>query len=306
MLETTPARVSAPAAATRPDEQIPDEDLGWTPADLPRAVRSSRTFRIPVIVIAVAAAAALYAGAWFALRLPAAQADAQRTAYAAALEEAGGALPGLSEAAAAVTDPAVDPAPFLPALARAEGIAAGLSDLAEQRPWLVVPGLPAGDLEALEPVRGRIDAIGARLTAVTALLDDAAAYRRALDDMFVIPDLPGDDEGPSVAVFSDRLSQMTAATVSAAGLLPPNEVFAGHREQVDGLLAWLPEWQAAYLDALRDDDLDTAAALRAEAVSRTEALREGLTAPLASARQWADEQIASLQRDIDAAMVLAG
>ena len=51
MLETVPARVAAPVTRPAVDEPIPDESIGWEPLGLPRAIRSRRTYRIPVVVL---------------------------------------------------------------------------------------------------------------------------------------------------------------------------------------------------------------------------------------------------------------
>ena len=72
------------------------------------------------------------------------------------------------------------------------------------------------------------------------------------------------------------------------------------------LLSWLPEWQASYLEALRNDDLDAADELRSEATTRIEQLRLDLTEPLEAAAAWATMSIAQLEADIAAALVLAG
>jgi len=307
MLETTPARAASPAVPATIAEPLPDEDLGWTPLDLPRAVRSRRTYRIPVIVISLAAAVGVYFAAQFALRLPQAQAEGRRVASSDTLDAAANALPDLHDAAVAITTGSTgDLGPHLATLARVEGLAAKLQAEAKRSLPLLVPGLPNDDLTSLGPLQDRMGAVAERLTAVGVLLADTATYRRSLDAMFLLPELPGPDEGPSVSVFSDRLSQMTAATVSSASLLPVDELFADHRSQVEDLLSWLPEWQASYLEALRNDDLDTADDLRSQATARIEQLRQDLTEPLEAAATWATTTIGQLEADIAAALVLAG
>ena len=99
MLQTTPARVARPIAPAAADEAIPDEDLGWEPLDLPRAVRSRRTFRIPVILIAAATAVGAYLGGAALLRLPLAHAEDARAIFAAVLGETLEDLESLSDAA---------------------------------------------------------------------------------------------------------------------------------------------------------------------------------------------------------------
>jgi len=306
MLETTPARVAVPNAPSAVEEPIPDEDLGWTPLDLPRAIRSRRTYRIPVILIALAVAAGAYFAAQFALRLPLAHAEGQREAYAEALSTALDEMPDLRAAAAGLTaqDLGDGFATHLTTLVRLEGVTAQLRTAADVPTLLRIPGLPDQDFEILEPIRDRMDAIADRMIAVGGLLTDVATYHMAFDDMFLLPALPGPSEGPSVEILSDRLSQMTAATVEAAALLPDSELFSDHRSQVEALIEWLPEWQAAYLDALRDDNLDWAADLRDQADAHITQLRTDLAGPLDAAAAWTSSTITQLTLDIQAALVL--
>ncbi|MCJ7725823.1 MAG: hypothetical protein MUP76_05480, partial [Acidimicrobiia bacterium] len=158
----------------------------------------------------------------------------------------------------------------------------------------------------LEPIRDRMDAIADRISLIGGVLRDVATYRSALDDMFLLPELPGPSEGPSVDGFSDRLADMTAATVGAASLLPDGELFGDHRSQVEALLAWLPVWQADYLQALRDGDLSGADRLRDEAVDRVEALRTDLSGPLVEAAAWTASAVDQLAADIQATLLLTG
>jgi len=306
MLETTPAKVAGPNAASTVDELIPDEDLDWVPLDLPRAVRSRRTYRIPVILIAVVVAAGAYFAAQFALRLTLAHADEQREAYAEVLQTAIDAIPGLQAAASAVTDHAAGDSfgSHLPTLVRLEGLSLDIQAAADHSAPPLISRLPTQDLELLEPIRDRMDAIADLMTTIGGVLTDVATYRRALDEMFLLPGLPGTSDGPSVEVFSDRLSQMTAATVEAAALLPDEEMFSEHRSQVEALIEWLPGWQTAYLDALRDDDIEQADGLRDEATVRIEQVRSGLIGPLEVAATWATGTISQLTLDIQTALIL--
>ncbi|MBU1866385.1 MAG: hypothetical protein KKE89_08205 [Actinobacteria bacterium] len=306
MLETTPARVAAPNPPSAVDEAIPDEDIGWEPLALPRAIRSHRTYRIPVILISLVAAAGAYFAAQFALRLPLAHADEQRGASTRVLQTTLDAMPDLRAAAAAVTDPdpADDLGSHLATLVRMGGLAADLQTVAQHPMPLMIPGLPTGDLASLEPIQDRMDTIADRITIIAEMLADAADYQRALGDMFLLPELPDPSEGPSVEVLADRLSEMTAATVAAAARLPNDDLYAAHRSEVEALITWLPEWQAAYLDALRDDDLVRADALRDEAMGRIARLRSDLGGPLAALADWTSDAIARLTLDIQAALIL--
>lgn len=307
MLETAPARVAAPMGRPVVDEPIPDESVGWKPLDLPRAVRSRRTYRIPVIVLALLAAAALYYAGQYALRLPVAHAEEQRDTYASILQTAADAIPGLQSAAAAITDPTLeDYGSHLALLVRVEGISAELAAAADRRLPLTLPGLPSQDLEMLEPIRDRMDSVAEGIALIGGVLNDVATYRRSLDGMFLLPELPGPAEGPSVDEFSDRLAHMTAATVGAASLLPDGELFGDHRSQVEALLMWLPEWQADYLETLREGNLGQADRLRDEAVERVERLRTELTGPLHTAADWTAAAIDQLAADIQSALILTG
>jgi hypothetical protein len=308
MLETTPARVGAPAAPSFVDEPIPDEDLGWEPGALPRAVRSRRTFRFSVILAVLALGTGAYFGIQFVLELPQAQAETRRADYRQALETVEQALPDLRIAAAAITDPGPtdDLAAHLVTLVRLDGRSADLQASADAPLPLILPIVPTGETHLLIPIQDRMRSIADRIVTIDDLLGDIVAYRRAFAGAFLLPELPQPTEGPSVEVFADRLAEMTATTVEAALMLPDIDFLTEHRAGVNDLIAWLPEWQAAYLNALRDGDMDLAGTLHREAADRIDGLRSDLAESLEAADAWTSEAIDDLQRDIETALILAG
>jgi len=307
MLETTPARVGAPAAPAFIDEPIPDEDLGWEPGALPRAVRSRRTFRFSVILAALALGTGAYFGIQFALALPQAQAEVRRADYREVLESVEQALPDLRVAAAAITDPATtdELAPHLVTLVRLDGRSADLQASAEAPLPLLMPIVPTGETELLIPIQDRMRSIADRIVTIDDLLGGIVAYRRAFAGAFLLPELPQPTEGPSVDLFADRLAEMTAATVEAALMLPDIEFLTEHRAGVNDLIAWLPEWQASYLNALRDGDMGLAGTLHTVAADRVDGLHSDLAASLEVAAAWTSEAIDDLERHIRTTLILA-
>ncbi len=307
MLETTPARVGAPSAPSSVDEPIPDEDLAWEPGALPRAVRSRRTFRFSVILAVLALGAGAYLGIQFVLELPQAQAEVRRADYREALETVEQAVPDLRVAAAAITDPGStdDLAPHLVTLVRLDGRSADLQASAEAPLPLILPIIPTGETDLLAPIQDRMRSIADRILTIDDLLGDIVAYRRAFAGAFLLPELPQPTDGPSVEVFADRLAEMTAATVEAALMLPDIVFLVEHRAGVNDLIAWLPEWQAAYLNALRDGDMELAGTLHREAADRVDGLRSDLSGSLEAAATWMSKAIDDLERDIETALILA-
>ena len=107
-------------------------------------------------------------------------------------------------------------------------------------------------------------------------------------------------------VFADRLAEMNMTTVEAALMLPDIGFLAEHRAGVNDLIAWLPGWQASYLNALRDGDIQLAGTLHREAADRIDGLRSNLAVSLEGAAVWTSEAIDDLDRDIATTLILAG
>jgi hypothetical protein len=306
LLETTPARVAAPPPPTEADEPIPDEDLEWVPRELPRAVRSRRNFRIPVVVIALALAAFAYAGIQASLGLPRAWAEERMDRYEQALLAVQDTMPGLEAAAAAITDPTTgDLTSYRVSLVGTDTAAARLEAAGAETPPPDLLLVPDQDLELLPPLQDRMRTIAADVTGIGRLLTDIADYRQAFARMFRMPDLPGPNEGPSVDLMADRLSAMLTETIAVAGDLPHVDDLAPHRTEVARLIEWLPEWQAAYLHALRDGDVDLAGGLMTEAELRIGSAGSGLTEALVRAGGRVEEAISNLRREVETALVLA-
>jgi len=89
-------------------------------------------------------------------------------------------------------------------------------------------------------------------------------------------------------------------------MLPHVEFLAEHRVAVNDLISWLPEWQAAYLNALRDGDMALAETLRLDATDRVQGLRTGLADSLEATAAWVTQAIDALERDIGTTLILAG
>ena len=75
---------------------------------------------------------------------------------------------------------------------------------------------------------------------------------------------------------------------------------------MNDLIAWLPGWQAAYLNALRDGDMHLAETLHLDAAGRFQSLRTGIADPLKAAGAWTTRAIDALERDIGTTLILAG
>jgi hypothetical protein len=270
-------------------------------------VTSRRTFRIPVVVLAVLIGAATYAGFLAVVRLPVSWAGDQRAAYYHAMEEMAGALPAARSVAQIVTDPtgavlAEHAVPLVPLHATATALLEAATR--PSPPGLAL--LPGTDLDLLPPLQNRMRGIADRAGELHASIGEVIAYRVALDAMFALPEAPDPTQGRSVDLMADRLFAMNSATISLAATLPATEALTGHRAVVEGLIGRLPEWQADYLQHLYQSDQAGAESAWEAAATEIEAMRSAIEEPLAAlAAQW-ERTITLLERDLAGTMLLVG
>lgn len=109
----------------------------------------------------------------------------------------------------------------------------------------------AGSLEGMEREAG----VGAAATVleVTARVNRLIAYRLAAEGALIAPDLPSSPGETDLPAATEAVTAWRAEVETAVAELPPGVV----PEHLHGLQVWLDgldEWQARYVDGIRQED----------------------------------------------------
>lgn len=165
---------------------------------------------------------------------------------------------------------------------------AGLArlDLAARDLFEAASGLPGTDPALAEARRNSIDVAQGALALETAL-GNVLAYEGALRPFLVAPELPAQVDTDGIPAVASELAWWTTQFASRSTALPDDPLVAGHRAEVDALVADLDDFQSAYLDALREGRSSDAAARVAGLTARLEALDDHLREALTAAGGWA-------------------
>lgn len=212
--------------------------------------------------------------------------------------------------AAVITDPLV-PLPSL-AEARADLIAfdtnAANLRLLVTRPFPTPPPLASGDaFDPLKPVQQDLVVAADAVEAIDRDLAETAQYRNLLAGAFQLPNLPLVADGAAIDELSAELAGAISTSRSAVRQMPRNDAFTAHREELQSVVTRLDSWQAAYLDSLRLQDVESATGLIGEIQSRIDAVRASLALPLAQVRDSVDQRLSTLQQLLDTSLAdLAG
>lgn len=305
MLEAAPATVPEPGRPLATDDPIPDDDVEWEPRPLARAVRSRRTFRISVVLMAISLGVGAYYLIQMLLDIPEQRAAARRTEYHERLEALDAVIPDLHDVAVHVTDPEQGTViRGLQPIVDLEDRAADVHTIASEPLPSVPPLAPTGAIDELALIQARMLAIVDRSETISKRLSDTISYRQAFDRAFRLPTLPLTTAGPGIDQVTEDLAVMLATSVEAAANLPDDDFFAVHRGDVDALIEWLTDWQTEYVTALRLGDTDRAGGLVADATRQVELIGVGLGGPLTEAQEWSMQAVDELDREIDDALLL--
>lgn len=274
---------------------------GWSPDQLSRTVERNRSFRWPVVVSVTLLIVAIGAGIAYLPRTSEQRADARATSYRMALGEVRGDLPDAQLVLAALTEPESDSSQFadlIPTVADLRADAGEALDLAGEplpSPW---PLAPQGPFEELRPYRDEVSMQATTAQAIARRLGDVLEYRSLFDQFMRVGELP--TEAANLSELNTRLATVAADSAIIMGELPEDAALFDHRAEGQALLERFLDWQVDYVDALRNDDVATAEALRREYRSRRGNLNTLMLEALAAIRSEVDAQIIQLAGDIDA------
>jgi hypothetical protein len=296
MLGTTPATVADRNAAPSADEPIEsDLDFDWRPQPLERVVEGNRSFRWPIVLVALAMAV----GAVVLVRglgtFSDTQARERLTAYRAtvvelerALDDLEGALPDIDTQQVLALESAID----------------DVRDIAAEELPGLPPFVPQGALREVERARDHLTEMADAASTIIVDLDVAATHREASSTIFAVPPLPASAPEELIDTAGEAITSMQTETQATLAGLEPAEEFAAYVAEVESALEDLPDWTDRYLLALRRGDADSTATLIDMIENQADAIDGELTVGLSAIARSVEDRIADLRIAIDEAKVL--
>ena len=243
----------------------------WRPQVISRRRLGGRRVRLSSLVMTVAAIVMVVVGVSRATSDRAEQAQRTReviTVEAASLREV---VPRLSDVIRSLDDPAgPDLATSTEVVLSAESAARTLFSAAG--------GLGEDDAD----VRAASISVASDVLEVTSTVNRLLAYRLAVEGVLQPPPLPDTPTSQDLAAVTEavtgwRVEVELALEEIASSALP------GHHEPLQGWVAGLDRWQAAYLDSVRQDDADAVGAARADLESQLASLGDDMRSELSVA-----------------------
>ena len=271
------------------DRLVLEED--WSPHDFGAEAPPERKWRPAWIIGGIATLIAALAGIWIVTGSSRTDLVGVRAEYAQAAIDLGTAADVVAES----VDPITDLQASGDDLAVATAALADLDRVARSIDVVLSGSVPSGPFQEtdpeIEPLRANLKTGAEHALDLEQRLSEVLTYRMLMDRAFVLPPLPfaiTPDNLPSLGV---ELSLAIADTADAVGQLPPDEAFEAHRGRAADVSERLDSWQVEYLEALRNDDLETTSALLEELETKISALRETLANPLAKIGTWAHKEL---------------
>ncbi|HSJ26766.1 MAG TPA: hypothetical protein VLB67_01050 [Acidimicrobiia bacterium] len=268
----------------------PDDDIeGWTPGEMdPTLIRSGVRMR-KVVAIGALMLLTLAIG-WRVLTWG----DGQTTESLAAVSD--GSITVAANVAA--LDPVVDDiADGTLSDPLAASSALGRLDESARTLFSAAGDLPTD--EGLAQVREQTIGQAAGALELATVLSESIAYSAAVELITRPVELPAETDIDGLTDVTERVTGWVGNFVNGVATLPGNDLTDTHRAALRDLASSLPEWQAAYLDALRARDAERAAEHAAQLETQTTFVRNSWAGVAAGIAEWANERIAALGEPIE-------
>lgn len=279
--------------AVRPAEAL-------TATELPKI--SGRSFRWSVVVGAVLLLATALALIQIGTGLPARYMSEAKDSYRTSLGTTRAAVPATRDLLGSLTDPAT-PLETLSDIAvdlsRLDTAARELFAAASASLPATPPFVSRAELDALTPLRSDMAATAERALAIQRRLGDALTYRLVFARAFQLPDLPTAATTDEASTLGVELGLSLAATLDALAQLPTDPFFDAHRQRTEQVATRYAEWQIEYQTALREADVDGAAALARELEGAVQDVQDHLALPLRTIDAWGTDELGRLEVALD-------
>lgn len=280
----------------------------WEPDAMDKTISSSRGFRWTSVFAAVAVIALIVTGLVLLPSITRNRAEAHSDMMTSALAELRAELPDTQKSLEVATEPSSDATSLrglttqLTALtARSSAvIEAGQADLPATPPFT-----SSAPIDELEPIRQRVEPIGTTSQTIQRRIANLVEYRTLMSGFLDLPALPRTADSTTQTELRVVLASAQAESASILADLPSDVSLAPHEELARSINEDFATWQIDYLEALRNEDAATAAALVEELNNDLEELDAALVTPLAQIRRQTDADLIDLARSIDEVTALA-
>ncbi len=273
----------------------------WEPDTFNTLATSTRMFRWPIIVAAVALLLGGLGLIQAASVIPDRAAADTTNAYHASIADYSSAVPGARATIAVVTDPTSDTASLSDAAVSLSSFDDSARDTFEvaAEPMPSVPFfVSTAPLDALTPIRQSMtNAADAGLTLENRI-GAVLSYRLLTARSFQLPSLPTSATQDDIAALGVDLGLALTTTNAALSDLPDELFLADHKTGALQLAQRFEDWQVEYFEALRSGDTTQAEDLIRELTQRIDALNLQLDSSLAAIGTWANTQLDSLQTQL--------
>jgi hypothetical protein len=288
----------APPMATSPTTTSAVDET-----QLSSALRSRRNFRWPIVITLVVLIAAVGVAAWWLPQSVEQEALATRQDYYDTAAAVRNYLPETQGGLDAITNPESDAeavAGAVPVVAELDRRAFDLETVTAEPLPSTLPFVPAGQIDALVPLRNSGAILGASASELAKQLGTAYIYRTSIPLLLDTGPLPVTASTQEVNDISVRLAASLAQDAGIVADLPDDPAFADIRTEAIAAVDRYGAWQDEYLAALTGEDPDAAQRL----VSEMEILRSDLvvvnTDDLLAFRTDADQWIVRLAGELEA------
>ncbi|MCP4307005.1 MAG: hypothetical protein GY788_19470 [bacterium] len=280
----------------------------WEPDAMDKTISSSRGFRWTSVFAAVAVVALIVVGLVLLPSITRGRADEHSDLMTTALTELRAELPDTQISLEVATEPNSDPTSLRGLSTQLTALSARSSAVVEvsQADLPKTPPLTSSaPIDELEPIRQRMEPIGTTAQTIQSRIANLVEYRTLMSGFLDLPALPSTADSATHTELRVVLASAQAQSASILADLPSDVSLAPHEELARSINEDFANWQIDYLEALRNEDADAAAALVAELDSDLDELDAALVTPLAQIRRQTDADLIDLARTIDEVSALA-
>jgi hypothetical protein len=297
--DATPAPPEA-APAKKAAAKQPEVD-----PELSKQVRSNRSFRWPIVAVLALLLIAVVVAAFWLPRATEAEAIAVRQSYYDATAAVRNQLPASQASLDVITNPASTNDQLngsIPAIAQLSTLAFGMQDVAAEPLPTVIPFLPKGAVDELEPLQETTALLGEDGDGIAKRLGNAYIYRISIPVLMSPGNLPISASTETINTISVTLAASLADDSAVVAELPDDPTFAAVKTEAVNSHERYAEWQSEYLAALTAEDPDAAQALVDELNATRTALNDSNDAALAAFRTEMDGRIVSYAVELEGHM----
>lgn len=274
-------------------------------SDLARQVRSSRSFRWPIVALLGLLIVIVAIAAFWIPSATNAEAVAVRQSYYDATAAVRNQLPNSQAALDVITNPTSSNDALnasIPAIAQLDTLAFAMQDVAAEPLPTVFPFVPKGAIDALEPLQETTSLLGEDGDGIAKRLGNTYIYRISIPVLLSPGNLPISAGTETINTISVTLAASLADDASVVAELPDDPTFATVQTEALASHDRYATWQQEYLAALTGEDQDEAQALINELDTMRTALNASNDAALATARTNLDGRIVSYAVELEVHM----